>query len=162
MASVEIKHFSLTHIVHPPTPAGTLLALLSLSPIFLFVSYFTLAVFGRRLSLVLLAAGSVFNEALSLGLKRTFRAPRPFPNRPHVGHGFGMPSSHTQTAAFVLAWGVGYALSLEARYSATTAVTQRVKLVRRVRTGIYLFGLAAWSLTVAYSRYVNTRKQKVN
>ncbi|CAK9783411.1 hypothetical protein CC85DRAFT_325262 [Cutaneotrichosporon oleaginosum] len=148
------KHFALTHIVYDASPLGALLALLSLSPIFLFVAYFALVVFGRRLSLLLLAAGSVANEALSLALKRALRAPRPFPHLAHVGHGYGMPSSHAQAGAFVLAWGVGYAMSLDARYSrAAGARGQRAEAMRRVRVGIYLFGLAAWSVAVAYSRY---------
>lgn len=146
------KHFSLTHIVYgADDPLGIPLALLSLSPIFLFVAYFALVVFGRRLSLLLLAGGSVFNEAFSLALKRLLREPRPFPDRPHVGDGYGMPSSHAQAGAFLFAWGVGYALSLDKRYPAA-AVSDGIKMVRRVRTGVYLFGLLAWSLCVAYSR----------
>jgi dolichyldiphosphatase len=150
----ELKHFGLTHIVHPRGTTGILLALLSLSPIFLFVSYFTLLIFGRRLSLLLLAAGSVGNEALSLLLKRLIRAPRPFPHIPHVGDGYGMPSSHAQAGAFVFAWGLGYACSLEARYGAGAGRQGARGVVRRVRAGIYLFGLLAWSGAVAYSRYV--------
>lgn len=149
----ELKHFGLTHIVYTPSLLGVPLALLSLSPIFLFVAYFALVIFGRRLSLALLAIGSVGNEALSLVLKRLVKAPRPFPHKLHVGDGYGMPSSHAQAGAFVLAWGVGYALSLEERYERESGVMdRRVALVRRVRRGIYVFGLAAWSSAVAYSR----------
>lgn len=148
----EAKHFALTHIVYDPsTRMGIPLALLSLSPIFLFVAYFALVVFGRRLTLLLLAAGSVGNEVLSLALKRVLRAPRPFPHRPHVGHGYGMPSSHAQAGAFVLAWGCLYAWSQGGRYPARS-VSARARTVHAVRTGIYVFGLAAWSLAVAYSR----------
>jgi len=146
----ELKHFGLTHIVYTPSILGIPLALLSLSPIFLFVAYFSLVIFGRRLSLALLAIGSVGNEVLSLALKRAIRAPRPFPHKAHVGDGYGMPSSHAQAAAFVLAWGIGYAVSLEARYGGRSS--GRVAAIRVVRHGIYLFGLAAWSGAVAYSR----------
>lgn len=154
LAGVEqdSKHFTLTHIVYDPSDAlGIPLALLSLSPIFLFVAYFALVIFGRRLSLLLLAAGSVGNEVLSLALKRALRAPRPYPHLPHIGHGYGMPSSHAQAGAFVLAWGIGYALSQSARYS-PSPISDRTETLRRGRTGIYLFGLLAWSLAVAYSR----------
>ncbi|TXT10946.1 hypothetical protein VHUM_01697 [Vanrija humicola] len=147
------KHFSLTHIVYASgSPLGVPLALLSLSPIFLFVAYFALVVFGRRLSLLLLTAGSVANEALSLLLKRVLKAPRPFPDILHVGDGYGMPSSHSQAGAFVAAWAVGYALSLRSRYT-RAAGSPRIALVRKVRTGIYVFGVFAWSAAVAYSRY---------
>lgn len=146
------KHFALTHIVYPATDKlGIPLALLSLSPIFLFVAYFSLVIFGRRLSLFLLAVGSVGNEALSLLLKRLLKSPRPFPHLPHVGHGYGMPSSHTQAASFVLAWGIGYWLSIESRYD-NRPLESRTRTIRKIRSGIYLFGLFAWSLTVAASR----------
>lgn len=152
LAIPDSKHFALTHIVYDPdSPLGIPLALLSLSPIFLFVAYFALVIFGRRLSLLLLAAGSVGNEALSLALKRSLRSPRPFPDHPHIGDGYGMPSSHAQAGAFVLAWGVGYALSQGARYPPRKA-SARAETMHRVRTGIYLFGLASWSMAVAYSR----------
>ncbi|GMK56615.1 hypothetical protein CspeluHIS016_0304550 [Cutaneotrichosporon spelunceum] len=151
-AMAEAKHFALTHIVYDATSRlGIPLALLSLSPIFLFVAYFALVIFGRRLTLLLLAAGSVGNEVLSLGLKRVLRAPRPYPHLPHVGTGYGMPSSHAQAGAFVFAWGVGYALSQKERYPVRKA--GRAERMHTIRTGIYLFGLASWSLAVAYSRY---------
>lgn len=146
------KHFALTHIVYPvDNRLGIPLALLSLSPIFLFVAYFVLVVFGRRLSLLLLAAGSVGNEVLSLLLKRLLKSPRPFPHLPHVGHGYGMPSSHAQAASFVLAWGLGYWLSIEQRYD-NKPTDARARLVRKVRSGVYLLGLFVWSLFVAASR----------
>ncbi|BEJ13340.1 hypothetical protein CspHIS471_0305140 [Cutaneotrichosporon sp. HIS471] len=152
-AMAEAKHFALTHIVYDPSShLGIPLALLSLSPIFLFVAYFALVIFGRRVTLLLLAIGSVGNEVLSLGLKRVLRAPRPYPHLAHVGTGYGMPSSHAQAGAFVLAWAVGYALSQSERYPART-VSARAKTMYAIRTGIYLFGLASWSLAVAYSRF---------
>lgn len=148
----EAKHFTLTLIVYDPTSRlGIPLALLSLSPIFLFVAYFALVIFSRRLSLLLLAAGSVANEVLSLALKRVLRVPRPYPHLPDVGSGYGMPSSHAQAGAFVLAWGIGYALSQGQRYPPRRE-SEQAKAMHAVRTGIYLFGLAAWSVAVAYSR----------
>jgi len=75
---IQQKSFSLTHIVYDPSSRiGLPLALISVSPIFLFVAYFSLVVFTRRLTLKLLAAGSVLNEVLSLALKRILRVPRP-------------------------------------------------------------------------------------
>ena len=56
----QLKSFGLTHILYDPShPLSIPLSLLSLSPIFLFVSYFTLLVFDRRLTVLLLATGQV-------------------------------------------------------------------------------------------------------
>ena len=53
--------------------------------------------------------------------------------------------------AFVLAWGCLYAWSQGGRYPARS-VSARARTVHAVRTGIYVFGLAAWSLAVASPR----------
>lgn len=151
-----LKSFALTHILYDPTDRTAIpLTLLSLSPIFLFVAYFTLAVFTRRLSVVLLALGSVGNEALSLALKRWLKGERPYKGMGlgEVGDGYGMPSSHSQAAGFVCAWGVGYALASQARRRAQGLKSEsRIGVIRRA---VYVVGLIAWSALVAYSRYVN-------
>ena len=71
-----LRSFALTHILYDPTAPKYLsipLTLLSLSPIFLFVSYFTLLVFTRRLTVLFLGLGSIGNEGLSWGLKRVWK-----------------------------------------------------------------------------------------
>ena len=159
----QLKSFSLTHILYDPshpTYISIPLTLLSLSPIFLFVSYFTLIIFNRRLTLFLLAIGSVVNEILSWGLKRSWKSQRPYVGLGEVGDGYGMPSSHSQAAAFLVAWGFGYAMTMTHRYP-DNHHTNRTRqsplnparlIVRRVRISIYLFGLALWSILTAYSR----------
>ena len=152
-----LKSFALTHILYDPSDRTSIpLTLLSLSPIFLFVAYFTLIVFTRRLTVLALACGSIGNEILSLGLKRIWKGERPYKGLlGEVGDGYGMPSSHSQAAGFLFAWGVGYWLTrdLRRRISGRANVEEGGKVQGVVR-GIYVFGLGLWSLLVAYSRYV--------
>ena len=100
---------------------------------------------------------------LNLVLKRFANASRPYVGHGEIGHGYGMPSSHSQAAGFLLAWGAGYYLTLEQKRDSTrvtpssngsTKTDVRVESVRRIRSGVYLFGLGLWSVLVAYSRYV--------
>jgi len=151
----QLKSFALTHILYDPAhPLSIPFTLLSLTPIFLFVSYFTLLIFDRRITILALAAGSIANEIISLGLKKVLKGERPYVGHGEVGEGYGMPSSHSQAAGFLVAWGIGYWLTLDRR----RANLQRPKgneggeVVGQVRRGIYLFGLVTWSLSVAYSR----------
>lgn len=151
-----LKSFALTHILYDPAhPLSIPFTLLSLSPIFLFVSYFTLLIFDRRITVLALASGSILNEALSLVLKRILKGERPYIGFGEVGDGYGMPSSHSQAAAFLVAWGIGYWLTLGRRSLAchTHAVNDaRAKTIAKIRRCVYLFGLVSWSLSVAYSR----------
>ncbi|WVN85554.1 uncharacterized protein L203_100702 [Cryptococcus depauperatus CBS 7841] len=145
-----LKSFSLTHIVYDPAhPLSVPLTLLSLSPIFLFVSYFTLLIFNRRLTILVLAGGQIANELLSWGLKRLLKGKRPFIDHAELGAGYGMPSSHAQAAGFLAAWGLAYSILHNAgngrRLPATT--------IRRWRNGLYIFALLTWSVGVSYSRY---------
>ncbi|WRT65926.1 uncharacterized protein IL334_002877 [Kwoniella shivajii] len=149
-----LKSFSLTHILYDPThPLSIPLTLLSLSPIFLFVSYFTLLIFTRRLTILLLALGQVGNEVLSWILKRLLKGDRPYIGHGEVGTGYGMPSSHSQAAGFLVAWGIGYSLTLAKRGVASKHSEGRLVLVRKARNGIYVFGLIVWSIGVSYSRW---------
>lgn len=156
----ELKSFSLTHILYDPSHHPLLsipLTLLSLSPIFLFVSYFTLVVFTRRLTTLNLALGSIVNELLSWSLKRIWKGDRPYTGHLEIGDGYGMPSSHAQAAGFLVAWGVGYALTLDRRAARATpgsavVVSPALRAVRQARTAIFVFGLLLWSVLTAYSR----------
>ncbi|OCF33241.1 dolichyldiphosphatase [Kwoniella heveanensis CBS 569] len=159
-----LKSFSLTHILYDPThPLSIPLTLLSLSPIFLFVSYFTLLIFNRNITIFFLAAGQLANEVLSWILKRLLKGDRPYIGYGEVGTGYGMPSSHSQAAGFLLAWGMGYTITLAKRTRPPTGAGAGARaepgangllgIVRSVRNGIYLFGLLVWSLGVSYSRY---------
>lgn len=148
-----LKSFALTHILYDPhDPSSIPLALLSLSPIFLFVAYFTLLIFTRRLTILGLAGGSVGSEILSLALKRAWKGERPYKGiLGEVGEGYGMPSSHSQAAGFLLAWGLGYWINEGLRERAAGSVRSKSVMRSAVR-GVYVFGLGLWSLSVAYSR----------
>jgi dolichyldiphosphatase len=150
----QLKSFALTHILYDPAhPLSIPFTLLSLTPIFLFVSYFTLLIFDRRITVLALAAGSIANEILSLGLKKILKGERPYFGYGEVGDGYGMPSSHSQAAGFLVAWGIGYWLTLDRRANLQRSKgSEGVKVVGQVRRCIYLIGLVIWSLLVAYSR----------
>lgn len=152
----QLKSFALTHILYDPAhPLSIPFTLLSLTPIFLFVSYFTLLIFDRRITVLALTAGSLLNEVLSLGLKRVLKGERPYLGYGEVGDGYGMPSSHSQAAGFLVAWGVGYWLTRGQRRLAgprRARGQEMAKMVGRVRRSIYLIGLITWSILVAYSR----------
>ncbi|WWC68391.1 uncharacterized protein I206_102317 [Kwoniella pini CBS 10737] len=148
-----LKSFSLTHILYDPShPLSIPLTLLSLSPIFLFVSYFTLLIFNRSLSILFLGLGSIGNEILSWTLKRLLKGDRPYKGFGEIGNGYGNPSSHSQAAGFLVSWGIGYFLTISFR-SNSTAVESKFKIIRKVRNGIYVFGLIIWSIGVSYSRW---------
>lgn len=151
-----LKSFSLTHILYDPTDRLSIpLTLLSLSPIFLFVSYFTLIIFNRRLTILLLALGSIFNEALSLALKRVWKGDRPYQGLlGDVGDSYGMPSSHSQAAGFLVGWGIVYYLAHGSNPAMEGKSESRQSMIARYRQAIYMVGLVTWSVTVAYSRSV--------
>ena len=73
-------------------PVGPLLALLTLSPFFLFSSYATIILINRPLSGFNILLGQLGNEALNGILKRRLKGARPG----KLGDGYGMPSSHSQ------------------------------------------------------------------
>jgi len=151
----QLKSFALTHILYDPAhPLSIPFTLLSLTPIFLFVSYFTLLIFDRRITILALAAGSIANEVLSLGLKKVLKGERPYVGYGEVGEGYGMPSSHSQAAGFLVAWGIGYWLTLDRRRAniQRSKGNEGGKFVEQARRGIFLIGLVTWSLSVAYSR----------
>lgn len=131
------------------------------------MAYFTLVIFTRRFTIFKLALGQVANEALSLILKKLLKGKRPYADMGmgEVGEGYGMPSSHSQAAGFLVAWGVGFALTLNERRRLTggkeqVKVDSGVEIVRKVRVGVYVFGLVLWSLLTAYSRYVPQNQER--
>ena len=149
----NFKSFALTHIVYDPTHLLSIpLTLLSLSPIFLFVSYLTLAIFNRQFTIFLLAAGQLGNEGVNLVLKRLCKAERPFPGYGEVGRGYGMPSSHAQAAGFLMAWGIGYVVTSDKRCIVSSIKGSRSEVIKWWRTRVYVFGLMLWSCLVSYSR----------
>ncbi|KAJ3094804.1 hypothetical protein HK100_006013 [Physocladia obscura] len=76
---------------------GQLMALLSLTPVFLMVSYATIICARRDLYAAAACAGQLLGELINDVLKNIFREPRP---TTFLGSGYGMPSSHAQFMAY--------------------------------------------------------------
>lgn len=149
---VVLTPFPLTLILlNTSDPLSLPLTLLSLSPIFLFVAYLTLILTTRSYSIFLLTIGQLSNEALSLCLKRIWKEARPYKGLlAEVGDGYGWPSSHSQAAGFLAAWGLGYFYSIEGRGWVNSQGTRQTVRVWRARA--YLGMLLLWSFLTAYSR----------
>ncbi|ETV88154.1 hypothetical protein, variant 1 [Aphanomyces astaci] len=72
------KPFSLTWVMYDvDDPLGQLLALVTLSPVFIMVMYATLLVFQRDLHIAFLLLGQLLNEVFNQILKRTIDQKRP-------------------------------------------------------------------------------------
>jgi len=88
---------------------GFVLALISLSPVFIVVSYVTAIILLRfPLHLIFMFVGQLINVVINLVMKRVFQQPRPM-DKPHLVH-FGvngMPSNHSQFMFFIVAFIVG-------------------------------------------------------
>ncbi|KAI8852222.1 phosphatidic acid phosphatase type 2/haloperoxidase, partial [Chytridium lagenaria] len=87
-----------TYIQYSPhDPLGKPMALASLIPIFLIVSYTTLIIARRDAVIVLMLLGQLLNELTNYMAKKAIKQPRP---TNYLGKGYGMPSSHAQFMAF--------------------------------------------------------------
>eukprot|EP00469_Lotharella_globosa_P013805 CAMPEP_0167778502 /NCGR_PEP_ID=MMETSP0111_2-20121227/4288_1 /TAXON_ID=91324 /ORGANISM="Lotharella globosa, Strain CCCM811" /LENGTH=177 /DNA_ID=CAMNT_0007668811 /DNA_START=50 /DNA_END=580 /DNA_ORIENTATION=- len=143
---MTLKAFSLTHVVYDDeNPLEKLLALITLAPIFIVVSYVTLLASKRQIHIAGMFLGQLVNEALNFALKTTIKEPRPL----GCGHpGYGMPSSHSQFMAYLAVYCVLWSY-------------------RRVKLDDYLWkilgnaGLCALAALVMYSR-VALRYHTVN
>lgn len=68
----------LTHVQYDPEDSfAKLLAIVTLSPIFLLCSYATIIIYRRELTFLNALIGQLGNEGLNWGLKRLIRQPRP-------------------------------------------------------------------------------------
>ena len=87
-----------THVQFPTGDQwGRCLAYLTLSPIYVLVSYVSVSVARRELTVPVVLLGQLLNELLNAGLKLLFRAARPLGS---IGPGYGMPSGHSQFFGF--------------------------------------------------------------
>lgn len=87
---------SLTNVHYDPTdPFAPLLAILTLAPQALILTYVVLLLTHREVEIALTFAGQLACEALNWALKRWFKEARPERIR-DVHGGYGMPSSHAQ------------------------------------------------------------------
>lgn len=115
------KPFSYTHVLHPGGLQGSILALLSLAPVFFVVAQCSFLLSRRDLTTAVFLAGQLGNEVLNYVLKHTIKEPRPAWGAEHHAYApkYGMPSNHSQfvafSAAFLLLW-------LWRRWKVSTAV----------------------------------------
>ncbi|KAF4324060.1 hypothetical protein BBO99_00002336 [Phytophthora kernoviae] len=102
----ELQAFELTWVVYDPTdPLGVILALFTLSPIFIMIMYATLVASQRDLDTISMFTGQMITVVLNKVLKKVINQPRP-EGAPMSGS--GMPSAHSQFIAFFAAYVVAY------------------------------------------------------
>ena len=101
------RAFGYTHVLYREGDSlGQVLALISLTPVFVMVSYAALLLSRRDLGTAALAAGQLTNECLNYALKRLLRQPRPSHEHAHLDTQpkWGMPSDHSQFVGFAAAY----------------------------------------------------------
>ncbi|RKP07038.1 phosphatidic acid phosphatase type 2/haloperoxidase, partial [Thamnocephalis sphaerospora] len=124
--------FGLTYVqFRRGDPLGLLMALTTLIPIALIVSYFSVLVTGRKAWVALAMAGQLGNEVINFALKKYIKEHRP---HPCLSDGYGMPSSHSQ---FMLYFATFTMLCLPPRTRGQLALV------------VFLYGTA---VSVCYSR----------
>ncbi|GHJ90371.1 hypothetical protein NliqN6_6773 [Naganishia liquefaciens] len=140
-----------TYVLYDPSshPVGPLLALLTLSPFFLFSSYATIILVNRPLSGFNILLGQLSNEALNGVLKRRWKGIRPG----KLGDGYGMPSSHSQFLGYSSTFLIVHLLLIHQREQGTgRALAVRNTFTAKVTRYGLVVGLVAWSLLTGYSR----------
>jgi dolichyldiphosphatase len=142
---------------HPDDPLSIPLALITLAPPFLLVSYVTLILVRRELTMLSGLIGQLGCEGLNLALKRIFKQGRP---TDFLGTGYGMPSSHSQFMGYFMTfWCIHLYRFRPGRSRAQRAKKlgqkSRLSLIGVLRTAehfsIVLF-ICTLSLATAYSR----------
>ncbi|KAJ3416719.1 Dolichyldiphosphatase 1 [Chytridiales sp. JEL 0842] len=130
-----LKAFSLTFVQYDPTDRllGKPMAIASLLPIFMIVSYLTIIAVRRDVLVALMFLGQLLNEGLNLIAKKSIKEPRP------TGNGYGYPSSHSQFMTFFATF-----ISLH--------IFLRLKYKRALWKPLLAFGNFAMAALVAYSR----------
>ncbi|RLN10545.1 hypothetical protein BBJ28_00000578 [Nothophytophthora sp. Chile5] len=109
MEKAALQAFEPTWVVYDPTdPLGVVLALITLSPVYVTVMYVTLVGFQRDLDSISALLGQLINEVLNKVLKKAINQPRP--DGAHLS-GSGMPSAHSQFIAFFAAYVIAYTMN---------------------------------------------------
>ena len=106
---MPLRPFSATYFTYDDGDRlGFLAALLSLTPVFVMVSYATLIASRPDCHTITLVTGQLANEVLNYVLKHALKQPRPGGERDHVPK-YGMPSNHAQFAFFAAVYTVLWA-----------------------------------------------------
>ncbi|RLN58633.1 hypothetical protein BBJ28_00010407 [Nothophytophthora sp. Chile5] len=109
MEEATLQAFEPTWVVYDPAdPLGIVLALITLSPVYVMVMYVTLVGFQRDLDSISALLGQLINEVLNKVLKKAINQPRPDGARLS---GSGMPSAHSQFVAFFAAYVIVYTMN---------------------------------------------------
>ncbi|CAH0474948.1 unnamed protein product [Peronospora belbahrii] len=102
----RVQEFELTWVVYDPTdPFGAILALFTLSPIFLVIVYVTIVTIQRDLDSISMFMGQFVSVLVNKVLKKLINQPRP---EGAFMSGPGMPSAHSQFISFFSAYVVIY------------------------------------------------------
>ncbi len=109
MSPEQLHPLSATYVVYQQGDLlGELLALISLTPIFIMVAYAVLLASRRDLHTASLLLGQLLNEALNYVLKHIIKEPRPSRASAEFLPEYGMPSNHAQFmgfwAGYLLLW----------------------------------------------------------
>ncbi|OWA54343.1 putative Dolichyldiphosphatase 1 [Hypsibius exemplaris] len=141
--------FSYTHVEYLEGDLfGMVMAIASLLPIFIVVSFATLIIFRRDLHTMAFFAGTLLNEAVNFILKRGLGHLRPCTDRKHHGSKYAMPSNHSQ---FVWFFSVYLVLFLFVRLRMSIAAPKFHVFVWVWKTAVALGAVAA-ACIVSYSR----------
>lgn len=104
-----LKAFELTWVMYDPTDRfGVLMALFTLSPVFVTLMHVTLVASQRDLDSVSMLLGQITSEMLNKILKKIINQRRP--DGAQLS-GSGMPSAHSQFISFFAAYAIAYTWS---------------------------------------------------
>ncbi|CEG46156.1 dolichyldiphosphatase 1 [Plasmopara halstedii] len=132
-----VQEFELTWVVYDPKdPFGAMLALCTLSPIFLIVVYLTVVVSQRDLDSISMLIGQLVSIAINKVLKKLINQPRP---EGAYMSGSGMPSAHSQFMGFFAAYFVIY-------------TSKRLNSRRRLEQGLTIVCAIMVAMLTCYSR----------
>ncbi|CAO1631515.1 unnamed protein product [Sympodiomycopsis kandeliae] len=138
----------LTHVQYDAQDSlAKLLALVTLSPIFLLCSYATIVLYRRELTFLNALVGQLGCEGVNWGLKRLIRQPRPHSD---LGKGYGMPSSHSQFLGFFCAFFLAH---FYLHHPNKAVPTTLVNTMRRFEHMCAMMGIVGITALTCYSRY---------
>ncbi|KAK0521631.1 hypothetical protein OC834_006572 [Tilletia horrida] len=143
--------FGLTHVRYDADdPFAQLLALITLSPIFLLCAYTTIILYRRELTFINALVGQLGCEAVNWALKRLIRQPRPLGLAGVSEEGYGMPSSHAQFMGFFAAFFVAHFVL---HHPPPRRPPTLINTMRRLEHFLSIVLIVVGSLAVCYSRY---------